>query len=202
MQFSAITFLEKLIAWDRQLFERINSGLANPFFDTVMPFLRNSLHWAPLYLFLFVFVLMNYKVRGIWWVVFFMATVALTDMIGTYGFKHIFMRERPCNTDMYEQVRLVLKECGGGYSFVSNHAANHFGMAVFFFITFRHWFRKWAWVGIAWAGLIAFAQVYIGVHFPSDVVGGAMLGIGIGWGTGTFFNKRFGFAIFESQPVA
>lgn len=124
-------------------------------------------------------------------------------MIGTYGLKHVVMRDRPCrDIDMYEHVRLVLKECGGGYGFVSNHAANHFGMAVFFFITFRQRFRKWALVGLGWAGLIAFAQVYIGVHFPLDVICGGLLGLTIGWGTGTFFNKRFGFAIFEGQPVA
>ncbi|HEV7780839.1 MAG TPA: phosphatase PAP2 family protein [Chitinophagaceae bacterium] len=199
----AITFWEKLLQWDRHLFETINSGCANPFFDAVMPFLRNSLHWAPLYLFLLVFVLQNFKLRGLWWVIFFLVTVALTDMTGNYAFKQVFQRDRPCrDIEMYEHVRLVLKECGGGYSFVSNHAANHFGMAVFFFITFRHRFRVWAWAGIAWAALIAFAQVYIGVHFPLDVIAGALLGTAFGIATGTFFNKRFGFAIFEHQPVA
>ncbi len=203
MHLSAITFWEKLIAWDRRVFETINSDWANPFFDAVMPFLRNSLHWVPLYLFLLVFVLVNFKVKGIWWVVFFLVTVALTDMVGNYVFKQGFERPRPCrDPEMFDHVRLVLKECGGGYSFVSNHAANHFGMAVFFFISFRHRFPKWAWAGIAWAALIAFAQVYIGVHFPLDVIAGALLGVALGITTGTFFNKRFGFAIFEHQPVA
>jgi membrane-associated phospholipid phosphatase len=203
MHFSAVTFWEKLITWDRRVFETINTDWANPFFDVVMPFLRNSLHWAPLYLFVLVFVLTNFKFRGIWWIVFFLVTVALTDMTGTYLFKHQFMRDRPCrDPEFFEHVRLVLNECGGGYSFVSNHAANHFGMAIFFFVTFRQRLRVWAWFAIAWAALIAFAQVYIGVHFPLDVIAGALLGVIIGFTTGTFFNKRFGFAIFDHQPVA
>ena len=99
-------------------------------------------------------------------------------------------------------MRQVLTQCAGGFSFVSNHAANHFGMAVFFLVTFRHILKKWAWVGILWAFLIAYAQVYVGIHYPLDVFCGALLGLTFGLATGTFFNKRFGFAIFGNQPVA
>ena len=102
-------------------------------------------------------------------------------MTGTYVFKHGFERLRPCNDPEFtDHVRLVIKHCGGGYSFLSNHAANHFGMAVFFFITLRHVFRKWAWLVFVWAGLIAFAQVYVGVHYPLDVLCGALLGMVFG----------------------
>jgi membrane-associated phospholipid phosphatase len=203
MYLLATSFLERLINWDRRLFEMINSGLANPFFDVVMPFLRNSLHWAPLYLFLAVFVLLNFKIRGLWWAIFFLVTVALTDMTGNYLFKQMVERERPCfDPALAEHIRLVMKQCSGGYSFVSNHAANHFGMAAFFFVTFRRRFPGWAWVGFTWAALIAFAQVYIGIHYPFDVICGALLGVGLGIATGTFFNKRFGIAIFDNQPVA
>lgn len=203
MHFLAISLLERLINWDRRAFEWINSGLANPVFDVVMPFLRNSLHWIPLYLFLLVFVVLNFRIKGLWWVVLFLVTVALTDMIGTYGFKHVFERERPCwDPQLTDHIRLVMKQCSGGYGFVSNHAANHFGMAAFFYMSFRNRFPKWAWIGFAWAGLIAFAQVYIGVHYPLDVITGALLGLLIGLSTGSFFNKRFGIAIFDNQPVA
>jgi len=201
MYFSAINFWQKLVQWDQHLFEKINVDWANPFFDAVMPFLRNSLSWVPLYMFLLVFVLMNFKVKGIWWAVLFLSTIALTDMTGTYVFKHAFERLRPCSDpDFADHVRLLLKHCAGGYSFTSNHAANHFGMAAFFFVTFRHLLKKWAWVGLLWAALIAYAQVYVGVHYPLDVICGGLLGLAFGITTGTFFNKRFGFAIFENQP--
>ncbi len=203
MYLLVINFWQKLVEWDQSLFEKINGDWANSFFDTVMPFLRNSINWAPLYLFLLVFVLMNFKVKGIWWAVLFLSTVALADMTGTYVFKHGFDRLRPCNDPNFaDHVRLLLKHCAGGSSFTSNHAANHFGMAAFFFVTFRHLFKKWAWFGLFWAAAIAYAQVYVGVHYPLDVFCGALLGLAFGITTGTFFNKRFGFAIFDNQPAA
>lgn len=185
--------------WDQWLFEKINHGLANPFFDVLMPFLRNSSNWAPLYLFLLVFILLNFKARGAWWCIFFLATVALTDMTGTYLLKHQVERLRPCNDpDFAAKVRLVLQHCAGGYSFISNHAANHFGMATFVMITLRPVIGKWVWMGMAWAASIALAQVYVGIHYPFDVLAGSILGIGYGYTIGSFFNKRSGFAIFDN----
>jgi len=197
MDFLSLSFWQKLIQWDHQLFEKINSDWTNSFFDALMPFLRNSLNWVPLYLFLLVFILVNFKMRGLWWIILFLSTIALTDMTGTYVFKHAFERLRPCsNPDFSDHVRLLLNQCAGGYSFVSNHAANHFGMAAFFFVTFRHSLKKWAWAALIWAAFIAYAQVYVGVHYPADVLAGALLGLAFGITTGSFFNKRFGFAIF------
>jgi membrane-associated phospholipid phosphatase len=193
---------QKLGQFDQWLFVKINNSLANPFFDGLMPFLRNSSNWAPLYVFLFVFVLLNFKWNGLWWTLFFTATIALADMCGTYVFKHNFKRMRPCNDpDFFSQVRLVVDYCSGGFGFVSNHAANHFGMATFFFITLKPVIGKWALIGFLWAGLIAFAQVYVGVHYPFDILAGSLLGVGFGVLTGSLFNKRFGFAIFGNQPT-
>lgn len=203
MYFLSGSFWQQLVKWDQSLFEKINNDWANPFFDVLMPFLRSSLYWAPLYLFVLIFVLSNFKVKGLWWIVFFLTTVALTDMTGNYVFKHGFERLRPCNDPLLsDQLRLLVKQCGSGFSFVSNHAANHFGMAAFFFVTFRQLLKKWVWVGIIWAALIAYAQVYVGLHYPFDVLGGALLGLAFGITTGSFFNKRFGFAIFDHQPAA
>ena len=198
-----LSFWNTIIHWDQSLFKAINTGLANPFFDGVMPFVRNSMNWAPLYLFLLVFVLLNFRIKGLWWALFFLVTVALTDMSGTYLFKHMIERARPCKDPyFFDQVRLVLKQCSGGSSFISNHAANHFGMAVFFFITFRNRLGNWVWVGIAWAAVIAFAQVYVGVHYPFDIICGALLGLLIGFATASLFNKMFQFSTFDNQPAA
>lgn len=199
MIFLAVNFWEKLVKWDQWLFVKINSDWANPFFDSVMPFLRNGTNWAPLYLFMLVLVLLNFKTRGIWWVVFFISTVALIDITGNYVFKHGFERLRPCNDPGFNsQVRLLLDHCGVGFSFTSNHAANHFGMATFFIITFRYIFKNWVWLALLWAAAISYAQVYVGVHYPLDVLSGALLGMAFGITTGSFFNKRFGFAIFDN----
>ena len=201
--FSFLGILQQFDHADKQLFVKINQEWINPFFDVLMPFVRTSNHWMPLYLFLFVFVLLNYKGKGGWWFVFFLSTVALTDMTGTYLLKHNLQRLRPCNDpDMILQLRLLINRCAGGYSFISNHAANHFGMATFFYFTFRHVIPKWAWIGFAWAALIAYSQVYIGVHYPLDVVAGGILGVFIGRLMAIAFNKRFGFTIFDNQPIA
>ena len=191
MFFSAINFWGKLVQWDQSLFVKINSGWTNPVFDAVMPFLRNPVNWVPLYLFLLLFVALNFKIKGLWWIVFFLSTVALTDMTGTYVLKYGFERVRPCNSpDMISQLRLLVR-CPSGYGFTSNHAANHFGISTFLFFTFRHLFKGWMFLAFLWAGSIAYAQVYVGVHYPFDVIGGALLGIISGTITGKLFNKRF-----------
>jgi undecaprenyl-diphosphatase len=143
---------------------------------------------------------MNFKKHGWWWVVVFLCTVSLCDMTSTQLFKQVFHRLRPCrDPDFFQYVRLVVDRCGGNYSFTSNHAANHFGMATFIFLTLRPVIKKWLWIGFLWAAIIGYAQVYVGVHYPFDVLGGAIIGLGFGWMLGTFFNKRFGFANFEEE---
>ena len=196
------SFWENLIEWDKSAFVQVNSTWSNPVFDAVMPVLRLSGNWIPLYTFLLAFMLLNFRIRGLWWCVLFVVTVAMTDMTGTYFFKHGIERLRPCNDPtMAESLRLVIRQCAGGYSFISNHAANHFGMAAFFFVTFRHISKIAAWIAIFWAVAIAYSQVYVGVHFPLDVICGGLLGLSFGSITGHFFNKRFGIAIFDHQPI-
>jgi undecaprenyl-diphosphatase len=191
-------FLQKIEELDRELFITINRRWANSLFDEVMPFLRQSVYWAPVYLFVLAFILINFRVKGGWWAVFFLCTVALTDMTGTYIFKHNFERLRPCaDAELHTHIRLLLKQCSGGYSFISNHAANHFGMAVFFIITLRRVLGRWVWAALLWAASIAYAQVYVGVHYPADVLAGAIVGTAIGMVTGKTFNKHFRFAIFD-----
>jgi membrane-associated phospholipid phosphatase len=192
MFFLATTLWEKLLHVDRELFILINSKWTNPLFDVLMPFLRNPTHWVPLYLFILVFISLNFKVKGLWWIVFFLVTIALADMVGTNLFKYNFLRTRPCNNpDLINQLRLLVR-CPSGYGFTSNHAANHFGMATFMFLTLRPLFKNWMWLAFLWAGAIAYAQVYVGVHYPADIAGGTILGILFGGIIAFLFNKYFG----------
>jgi len=173
----AASLWHTLDQWDKWLFIQINSHFTNPVFDAVLPWAREPVFWAPLYLFMLVFIALNYGRRGAWWSVGFLCTVALSDMIGTRIFKELVQRLRPCqDPNFFTQVRLLLAQCSGSYSFVSNHAANHFGMATFVSLTFRPVFGRWVYISYLWAFIIAYAQVYVGVHYPLDVLGGAALG--------------------------
>lgn len=197
------SFWQKIEQLDQQLFILINRRLANPVFDGLMPVLRYSVYWLPLYAAAFLFVLIRFRLNGLFWILCAAATVGLTDITGTYLVKHTVQRLRPCADPHFSSsVRLVVDQCSGGYSFISNHAANHFGMAVFFISTMYSVLGKWVWLALLWAVSIAFAQVYVGVHYPADVLGGALLGTMIGLLTAGIFNKRRGFTIFVNQPSA
>jgi undecaprenyl-diphosphatase len=92
---------------------------------------------------------------------------------------------------MLPYLTLRVTHCSGGYSFTSTHAANHFAMAMFVFLTLSPMYgKKYLWWLFVWAGCVAFAQVYVGVHYPFDVTGGALVGMSIGAITGYFFNRK------------
>jgi len=194
--------LQTLQQFDRWLFQKINGQWTNSFFDFIFILFRQSSFWMPLYLFLFVFVAINFRRNSWWWIIFFLCTVAMTDMAGTRLFKHLIQRLRPCNDPQFaSSVRMLLKDCAAGYSFVSNHAANHFGLATFIYFTLQRYIPKWAWIAWLWAISVSYAQVYVGVHYPLDVLGGAFLGFLLGFPVALFFNRKFGFANFDKQPT-
>ncbi|MFN0081734.1 MAG: phosphatase PAP2 family protein [Ferruginibacter sp.] len=185
--------IKKLLEIDRYLFLKINQGCRNAFFDTIMPFFREPKFWAPLYLFILLFVFINFGKKAIWWVMATIITVSLTDVISSKFIKPFFARPRPCmDSDFSNQVRLVAAYCGGNGSFTSSHAANHFGLAMFFFVTMQHLAPRFVHYFFAWAALVCFAQIYVGVHYPSDVIGGAMLGMLTGSVIGNFYNNKKG----------
>ena len=189
----ASSLWQQLDQWDKWLFIKLNSGFTHPVMDAVFPFLRASAFWAPLYLFVVVLAIYNWGRRGLWWALAFVCTTALTDLVGTRVFKEGFQRLRPCNDpDFFMYVRLLVKQCSGGYSFTSNHAANHFGLATFFYLTMSASIKRWAYLGYLWASFIVWAQIYVGVHYPLDVLGGALLGVLAGLLTAWIFNSKVG----------
>lgn len=172
--------LDQLIAFDKELFLAINQGLSNVFFDWLMPILRNPYTWAPLYLFIIIFSIVSYKWRGVILILAVIANFAVSDMVSSHLIKKNIQRIRPCNdVEFKEQVNLRVR-CGSGYSFTSSHATNHFAMAVFLIIAFRKRWKHVLWVGLLWAASISFAQIYVGVHYPGDILAGAIIGTLIG----------------------
>jgi membrane-associated phospholipid phosphatase len=172
--------LEHLLQLDRHLFHFINHDLSNPFFDWLMPMLRNARFWIPLYVFILVFCLWRYKKTGAIIIVLLALSAGTADFTSVHILKYNVGRLRPCHDPVVSQSAIVRVPCGPGFSFPSTHATDHFALAAFLSLVFL---RKWRWIWLAailWAGSICFAQVYVGVHFPIDVIAGALYGILVG----------------------
>jgi membrane-associated phospholipid phosphatase len=185
-------FLRSLLEGDRWLFSRINQQWTNSFFDGLFPFLRESEIWVPFYVFLLVLITLNFGKKGWLWAFSLIMTVVVSDLVSSHMMKMLVTRLRPCHDpDMASTIHVLVTYCPGSSSFTSSHACNHFAMATFIFSTLRRTGRWWTAVFV-WAFLISYAQVYVGVHYPMDIIGGAVIGILIGYGTSRLFQDRFG----------
>lgn len=180
-----------LVYWDYTIWYYLNTQWHNSVLDTIIPFLRNQWFWAPLYLFLLVFMPLNFGRKGWMWCVFFIMSFALGDYFSASIIKPHFIRLRPCNNPYISDIVHLLVPCGSGYSMPSSHATNHFAMGVFSALTLRNRYKWIWWLAIPWALSVAYAQVYVGVHFPGDVFVGGVIGAVIGSLTGTVYNKVY-----------
>ena len=183
--------LDLLIDFDKLLFRAINTGMGNDLFDAVLPWLREGKLWAPLYLFLASFLWVNYRRRGLIVGIGLILSVGLTDFTSGTLIKKNVQRVRPCNDPSMEMQIIERVPCGSGYSFTSNHAANHFAIAAFLIAVFGRIDRRIRYAAVLWAGSIAFSQVYVGVHYPLDVLFGALLGSLTGGLAGRWFSRRY-----------
>jgi membrane-associated phospholipid phosphatase len=191
--------MHKILELDKHLFKLINYTWHNNFFDFLMPWLRNAEMWTPFYFFLVLIMTVNYKKSGWWWVAFFIATVVITNYISSDLIKGHIARVRPCsNPEFAGWIRILVGYIPMNSSFVSSHAANHFGLATFSYLSLKKEFGKWPLLFFVWAFAISYAQMYVGVHYPTDVLGGTLVGLFFGYLTGSLFNKYFGL----HQPIA
>lgn len=172
--------MEGVLKWDVATFEAINTGMANIVFDIIMPFLRNPLTYVPVYVFFATWLVYNFKMKGFYLILFGFLTFALSDQISAHLLKFLVQRPRPCNDAfMVGNVRLLVP-CGAGFSFPSSHATNHFAFSFFFIGILPTRMRWMKFFLILWAATVSFAQVYVGLHFPIDVLFGGALGSFIG----------------------
>lgn len=185
--------MNSILEADRRLFEIINTEWTSPILDAVLPFMRASNFWLPLYLFLGVYAIVNVPKWG-WFVLMTIVTAALTDVVSSHMIKKWVFRVRPCGEpSLAEIVRVLALHCPiKNSSFTSSHAANHFGLATFFVVTLKPYMGRWVYIFFLWAFVIIYAQIYVGVHYPLDVLAGAAVGIMAGLLTSGIYQKRWG----------
>ena len=187
--------LQRILHLDYALDLKINRDWTSPLFDTLALFIREAGFWVPLYLFLLLFITVNFGRQGFWWAVGALSLVAVSDLISSHVVKELLYRPRPCRDEfMAHQIRFLAKTCGLNGSFTSSHATNHFAFATYLYLTLRKMSPYWG-LGFLWAALISYAQVYVGVHYPSDVLGGAILGSFLGYVFARVFDHQIGLGL-------
>ena len=168
--------LEKELQFERGLFFSLN-GSGSAFWDNFFYIYTNQWTWLIFYLcFLWVFTYKKNWKEIVCVLIAVGLLILFTDQLSSGVFKPLFHRFRPTHhPDFMNQVRVVFNYRGGNYGFISGHAANSFGFATFCALIFRN--KLFTWTIFLFAFLNAYSRVYIGVHFISDVVVGALVGM-------------------------
>lgn len=176
-----MSWTDAILAADRAAFLAVN-GAHGEAADVWMTFLSEPLFWVPLYVLFLVLIKWRWGWRGLWLTVPVVAIMILCSDTGSVVlFKNTVQRLRPCHApDLQGLVHLVNNHCGGKYGFISSHASNHFAMAVFMAGMLGGRPRWAAPLLLFWAALVAYSRIYLGTHYPGDVLAGALYGSLIG----------------------
>lgn len=171
--------IEYLIEIDKLLFYLINTSLSNNSLDIVMKVVTDwdkTILGRLLIITLLIILIWRGGKTGKIVVLLLIPTIIFTDQFNSSVLKNIFERPRPCHifkgTTYLESIRLLVN-CGSGFSFPSSHAANSFAVATIFTV----FYKKYWWAFAIYGFMIAFSRIYVGVHFPFDVIAGALVGI-------------------------
>lgn len=174
--------VEKLLVYERDAFFMLN-GIHTDFLDHFMWLYSGKAVWLPLAF--FILCVLIYKKNWREWLLILLAIVlviTLCDQFASHSCKPVFMRFRPTHhPDFMNQVKTVFGYHGGKYGFISSHAANAFGFATLMTLLFKH--KLFTWTIFLWATLTAYSRIYLGVHFITDIIPGAISGIIFGYFT-------------------
>ncbi|MBU2491477.1 MAG: phosphatase PAP2 family protein [Bacteroidetes bacterium] len=159
---------------DLTIFYFINHTIANPVFDKFFGFITDVKHWYLLYIVLLCIAFFKGGRIGKIAVIGSIFLIVFSDQFSSNLVKNLVERIRPCNA--LPDARTILG-CTGSYSFPSSHSLNNFAIAVFFY----RLFPKLKWTLLITAGLVAFSRPYLGLHYPSDIIFGGIIGAAIGY---------------------
>ena len=168
--------IEFLYSIDVSVFFFINHTISNSVFDWLMPFITDINKNKPILALIAVFimyVLWKGGKTGRITIGLLIFTILISDQFNSSFLKELFGRIRPCRA--LDGVRMLV-DCGSGLSFPSSHAANNFAGAT----VIAHFYQRQKWYWFAFAALVAFSRPYVGVHYPSDIIAGSIVGFGIG----------------------
>ncbi len=165
--------MEQLVDMDSEIFFLINQKLAFPLLDKAMLLFSNPVFWAFFWGVIFIYAAASRNWRLVEFCLLTAIAISITDAISFQFLKPLVGRYRPCY-QFVESVRLVAESCGGNLSFPSNHAGNAMTFAVTHLLFFG--FKKTSALVLAVPLLVGISRVYLGVHFPGDVLGGYLVG--------------------------
>jgi len=162
--------MELILELDTALFLLINKSLANPITDALMPIITNLKYWLPIYFIGFGYAILKDKKQGIILLLMSLFITLLADQVSATFIKEWVGRLRPCK--VLEDINLLVN-CGSGKSFPSSHATNNFAVATI--VSFFYKKQKIYFFLIAF--LVAISRVFVGVHYPIDIIAGALIGV-------------------------
>jgi len=169
--------IDQLINYDKELFLFLN-GLGTPTWDGFWMFITNKYYAIPLYAFLLILILKTHKKKEIFFTLVLVALlITITDQTANLFKKTLFLRLRPCHTaDLIEHMRLVKSYCGGQFGYFSGHASNAMALATFIGLVLQKHYKYLIFILLFWAAFVGYSRIYIGVHFPGDVLTGMIVG--------------------------
>ncbi|WNB17481.1 phosphatase PAP2 family protein [Marivirga arenosa] len=165
--------LESLIEFDQQLFLWLN-GFHADWLDPIMLFITKRNPWIPLYALILFFVIKQLRWQSWSMLIAFAVLITLADQAASGFFKPFFERLRPCHEPSIQAMVHMVKGCGGKFGFASSHASNTIALATFLWLIYRNVYAK---MMIVWAIVVSYSRIYVGVHYPGDIIMGAILGI-------------------------
>ena len=172
---------------DESLFLFLN-GLHNDVFDFIMHWITYQQTWYLFYLLLVIWMFWKYKQNAFIPILVIILAITISDQFTSSFMKPFFERLRPCHDPAISHLVHVVDGCGGQYGFASSHASNSFVLATLLFLFFRTKF-KYTSILFIWAVVVAYSRIYVGVHFPGDIIVGAIAGFMVGLILFYFYSK-------------